>query len=195
MNHDQALHLGALEKQKGIFVCWYPKETNPFTHLHLRINKNGNDNDRIYFSFKSKIHLFDLNNATFEQKSYVERVNRYEFKIRANSHEINQIYNFLNKKKTILKCFSCSSSTCAILYRFNLLSVPFPISQSPLATAIYLFRQKALGNPQIQNIQFIGENQNRIKVIATPAVFGELAIVIGLVILVTIIIFQKFQTP
>lgn len=30
------------DKKRGIFVCWYPEDISPFSHLHLRIN-NGND--------------------------------------------------------------------------------------------------------------------------------------------------------
>lgn len=177
------------DKKRGIFVCWYPEDIRPFSHLHLRIN---NGNDRIYFSFKSKIHQFDLNTATLPQRSFAERINRYEFKILASSRQISQIYNFVKEgEKALLEDWSCSSSTCAILRRFNLLSVPFPISQFPLTTAGYLFRQKALGNPQVQNIKFIGSDQNRIKAIVSPAVFGEIVVIALVILAISYTVFNK----
>lgn len=163
----------------SVSFLYYPSGSVIWGHVKLEVNNTAHAavcrfGGRCGIGYTRK---FNELKASSKTNGYLGI--RYKFKV--NRQQL-AIINKSIKKGTY---FTCSHGALTILSKAKVVSVPFPISLSPLLSAIYLYRAKKLGDCNIDRIKIYSNDNNRLLMLKTvTGVFLETLLLVTCVSLI-----------
>jgi hypothetical protein len=156
------------EEQSSVSFLWYPRYPKHLSMTHVKIRVD----DEVFGTMVAYKQLGPIRAHTKLANKSV-RHSFFRFDIRLSSEELTRLRGIVQDGASTKSSPFCVNGACKALNKATLEKlIPFPFNQAPSTAAMYLTTMKALGNPRIGQIQFVGKSA--IRSIIAPDLAAEL---------------------
>ncbi len=149
---------------------WYPKSSR-FSVSHVEFSLDGKMWNPIFGYSVSRTMDHAITAARSGRRGF------FRFKLNATPEGLTELRKFLLARKDKLALQTCVTGTCQALGIAGV-RVPMGVSLDPMLTVGFLFLAKELGDPRIQEMEYVGSS--RMRSLAAPHLAIEVILIVAL---------------
>ncbi|MEI6079671.1 MAG: hypothetical protein WCQ53_03425 [bacterium] len=162
--------ISSTPKDDIISMMYFPKNgANGTTHTELVFGDKTYSTDGYFFTTS------DVEKWRLARYLNPGKFDYFKINIKVSEEEALDIEKMITKMSSDPNYHgSCVGTTSRIINKSTSMMIPYPLSQSPTVSAMYLKVIKTLGYERITSIEFVGENQ--LKSLLQGSVAGDLGL-------------------